>query len=423
MRSFRDLPDERLIEVCEAYLRDTPSDPRGLPNTRAGSSLRNMKQLAGDLNARWDEAGIKLHISREQIYVILGEARNRGLFRIVPRAHDELRKELCARYSIPLDRVQVVSTDSHVAENVVYEAARLVVAQIFELWPILQSRGAERVHIGLGAGHTTRVASLEIAKLLRESGREIPPLTLHAISSGYNERMTPLAFFGFFENIKPEVELVGLFAEPFVAHDEFEEAMKLVGSRRAYNSRYQIDIVVTSLGCFDDVHSSVAEHMKDEGGFNEVTTQLLSANGWRGDLHLRPFNQLGPIIEDRGNRAVTLFEISDFVTMARDPSKRVVVVSPPCHVCGLTRAPALQLLLTVQQLKAWTHLVTDVPTARELIALANGQPVSRKGTHTAEPLDGAEAARSEKKAKSATAKKDPNRLAAGESKRKPAVGD
>jgi hypothetical protein len=418
MRLFRDAPDERLIEVCEAFLEGTPSDPNYASKTTNSSRLRNTTQLADDLNARWKSAGIDLEITREQIYFILTEARRRGLFRIVPRLHDELRKQLCARYSIPLDRVHVVATESHRPEHVAYTAARLVVSQIFELWPLLRSRGKDRIHLGFGAGYTTRDVAFELAKLLREEERELPPLTLHAISSGYKELTTPLAFFGFFEDVVPEVELVGLFAKPFVAHHEFEKTMTQFGTESAFNRRHEIDIVVTSLGSSEDDHSSLKLHM-EEVGFDQATEEVLEENDWKGDFHLRPFNEHGPIVENKGNRAVALFEISDFVTMARDPAKRVVVVSPPCLECGYTRGAALQLLLTVDRLKAWTHLVTDVPTARELIARASGTSTARVKTHTVEALARSTAPSGPSKARSSTAAKASGRAvsAAGKGKR------
>jgi len=55
------------------------------------------------------------------------------------------------------------------------------------------------------------------------------------------------------------------------------------------------------------------------------------------------------------------------VRMARSGEKYVLVVAGPCAKCRATRTPALRPLVEEAGLRVWSHLVTDVRTARELL--------------------------------------------------------
>jgi hypothetical protein len=82
-----------------------------------------------------------------------------------------------------------------------------------------------------------------------------------------------------------------------------------------------------------------------------------------------PYSDEEPITEPVGNRAVTLFELRDLVNLAKTPDRSVLLVAAACGVCQRSRADALVPLLRSPALKVWTHLVTDIPTARELLTL------------------------------------------------------
>ncbi len=66
-------------------------------------------------------------------------------------------------------------------------------------------------------------------------------------------------------------------------------------------------------------------------------------------------------------RAVTLFELEDFVRMADSKNKHVVLIARQCGLCGKTRAAALRPLLKAPRLRVWSELVMDEATARELV--------------------------------------------------------
>ena len=69
-------------------------------------------------------------------------------------------------------------------------------------------------------------------------------------------------------------------------------------------------------------------------------------------------------------RAVTLFELDDFVRMANAKNKHVVLIARQCGLCGKTRAAALRPLLTSPRLRVWSELVMDEATARDLVSNA-----------------------------------------------------
>jgi hypothetical protein len=71
-------------------------------------------------------------------------------------------------------------------------------------------------------------------------------------------------------------------------------------------------------------------------------------------------------------RAVTLFDLPDLVARVRRPDKYVVLLAGPCSECGKAKTEALVPLLTRPTLRLWTHLVTDVQTAGELLTRAEG---------------------------------------------------
>ena len=69
-------------------------------------------------------------------------------------------------------------------------------------------------------------------------------------------------------------------------------------------------------------------------------------------------------------RAATLFELADFVRMAAEPDKAVILVAGPCRKCGAQRSRALMPLLREPTLAVWSHLVIDAETANQCISLA-----------------------------------------------------
>ena len=62
-----------------------------------------------------------------------------------------------------------------------------------------------------------------------------------------------------------------------------------------------------------------------------------------------------------------LYELEDLVRLADQKNKHVILMARQCGICGRTRAEALRPLLTKPALKAFSTLVLDAATARDLL--------------------------------------------------------
>lgn len=361
MRSFRRADSAIILDICEAFLATDETD---------GDAPERLKERTTDdvvriVKAQWKERGVTQDIKREEVYAAIIEARRRGFFRISAPPEHGLQDSVCDRFRLDPDRLTIVATESDRPDHVATKAAELITRLIQELAP-KKRRGDKqgRVRIGFGAGWTTRVVAWELAHWLR-GVRELPPIGLHATSSGFAvdlARTAPVTFFGFFEGVARDIEEVGMFGPPYIRDKEYKETMERMGVARSVKESATIDILVTSLAHAADPHSGlrrVAQEMKIE--------DKLTRRGWVGDVQHLPYSDSGPIVRF-GHTPVTLFDLEALVTFARRPNKHVVLVSPPCNGCRLTRAGALRPLLMQESLKVWTHLVTDIPTARDLLA-------------------------------------------------------
>jgi hypothetical protein len=207
----------------------------------------------------------------------------------------------------------------------------------------------------------------QLALLMRKV-RDLPPIGLHATSSGFAVDLTqtaPVTFFGFFEGVTRDITEVGMFGPPYVEDADWEATTTRMGVAESVRGSSKIDIVVTSLAAAHDPHSGLRSEAKKIKGAN--LEKKLDRRGWVGDVQHLPYSDAGPIL-DLGHRPVTLFDLAGLATIACHPKKHVVLVSPPCPACQRTRARALAPLLSRKSLAVWTHLVTDVPTARDLLA-------------------------------------------------------
>jgi hypothetical protein len=135
------------------------------------------------------------------------------------------------------------------------------------------------------------------------------------------------------------------------------------------------ELVVTSMGDFDDDHDLLKMFLQQ----SDVNLKELRNDGWIGNMQYRPYSTSGPIIERRDQkRAVTLFEIDDFVNMAKQKDKHMLLIAHQCGTCGRSRAVPLRLLPEVASLRVFSELVMDVPSAAELLNADERQ----KGTTT-----------------------------------------
>jgi hypothetical protein len=364
MRTFRTAPAEDLLDICEAFLStdETVGSEKRLKQ-------RTTKEVAEIVTAQWKARGRTEEIKREEVYAAIIEARRRGLFHISAPPHHGLKDDLCRRFGLDPDCLRVAATESRHPDHVAGAAAKLILSLILDVGAKkLRSDGRQdRVRIGFGAGWTTRVVAYQLALSMRTAS-DLPPIGLHATSSGFAVEMAqtaPVTFFGFFEGVTRDIKEIGMFGPPYVADADWKATMARRGVAESVKGSSGIDIVVTSLAAAHDPHSGLRSEARKIKGVN--LEKKRDQRGWVGDVQHLPYSDAGPIL-DLGHRPVTLFDLEGLATIARHPKKHVVLVAPPCPVCERTRARALAPLLSQKSLAVWTHLVTDIPTARDLLA-------------------------------------------------------
>ena len=341
-------PDELLIDICKLWF-EKKMGPASIQKT---------------INERKE-----YELSREEIYSLIKESRDRGFIRFSPPEHNELSWKLMENFS---GAIKVVATGATaIGEGLAASAAKLVIDKIRTLGEPGKSKNRKKndtkkkVHLGIGAGYTTKEVASEIATRYNND-TSLPPLEVHALTSGFQSdraELSPISWFSWFmKGSSDRVSFVGLFAPPMVEDNTtYEKIKKLPGVKEAYDRAKDIQIVVTSLG---DAQS--AEHW-----FPYVTEDgkksLKKDHGWKGDVLYCPYSDNGAISGiDLERTAVTIFNIDDLVHLAKH--RMVVLVCGPSHVEeGKRKTEALRPLLVNKDLRVWSHLITDVETARELL--------------------------------------------------------
>jgi DNA-binding transcriptional regulator LsrR (DeoR family) len=340
--SVRDLDPSILLRTCELFFQRKVAT----------------QTISDDVEAELRRIHSDFEMSREKVYELIREARRRGFFQILPPPEVALRDRLEARYGEGFHVAHITELD-HLAVS-----AAGVVA---ELIGRLHREGRDEVHVGLGAGQTSRLVARHLAVRLRAAER-LPKLAFHALTSGFHvsePHTAPVSFFGFFEAVPTETSYVGLFASAFASTREWPQMRDRVGVKESFEQAAKIDIVLTSLGSPSHLHGDFYDFMRMG---SPPGLEALRRSGWIGDVQYRPYSAKGPILIDAQVRAVTLFELQDLVQLAARPDKHVVLVAGPCSICRKSRADAIRPLLLEPSLKLWKTIVTDVGTARELLA-------------------------------------------------------
>jgi DNA-binding transcriptional regulator LsrR (DeoR family) len=205
------------------------------------------------------------------------------------------------------------------------------------------------------------------------SDQACPELVLHALSAGGflvdKPEKVPVTYFSYFDGTLAKVEFVPLFAETVVPNEEYERVLQNPGVRNSLERAGEIDIVVTSLASAADEHGLLGRYLEylGETKAEPAAVENMRKIGWIGDVQFRPYTAEGPILDGCPVKAVTLFELSDLVERAAAPDKYVILLAGPCGECARPKTDAILPLLTRPNLRVWTHLVTDVRTAAELV--------------------------------------------------------
>jgi hypothetical protein len=221
-------------------------------------------------------------------------------------------------------------------------------------------------------------ACLDFARHLSSLIRTAPDrtsirLTLHAISAGCpadKPYYSPTSFFNLFD--RPNVVMaVGLFCQTMCHVRDFQRVTEQSGFNEAMRHRDAINIVVNSMGCPDDPHDLLSQSLAQEKvDVDKWKTRLHVA----GNVQYRPFTPESPVTEGEDElRAVTLFELDDFVTWSKQEDKCLILISRQCGVCkregSRARAKALYPLLMRPHLRVFKELIVDEVIAAEALKL------------------------------------------------------
>jgi DNA-binding transcriptional regulator LsrR (DeoR family) len=309
-------------------------------------------------------------LNREGVYPLLAEAKRLGYVRLSPPLEGRLAAEVANKFQCKPEHITVVRTPGAAHnEHVAQKAAELTLDLIRKA----EVSSGKRVGLGLGPGRATLDFSRALGELLR-SEIDVPgKIDLFAICAGCPAKSPAYSSTSFFNLFPKEKihECVGLFAETVVPSGEFEKIKKRPGVAEAFELRDKVSIIVTSMGDFQDEHDLLSMFLAQSG----ANLEELRNRGWIGSVQYRPYSATEPIKESPEEmRAVTLFELDDFVRIADSKNKHVVLIARQCGACEKTRAATLRPLLTAPRLRVWSELVMDEATARELLSDAPGDP-------------------------------------------------
>jgi len=336
------------------------------------------KEIAEWVREESKKQGKEVKLSRELVYPTLMEARRLGYIRFNPPPYIGLTRRVADFTRAPLDKVRVVNvTGPEGLDHVAAAASELAFDLIADLGIRKANAGTKRVevHLGLGAGRTTMLVARHLGARLRSVDRpeKVDKLVVHALSSGFSVEdplTAPVAMFSYFSQASLPVEFVSLFSEAVVTCKQYEDIKKLPGVREGFAQADKIEIVITSLASAESktgLLNLAMSKMKPPRRSDEHPKPI-------GDVQFRPYSEKGPIRDDpKGLRAVTLFELDDFVRMTQKEGKYVILLSGPTEE-GSTKCDALMPLLTNPLLRVWSHLCLDKPTAEAVVAAFPLQP-------------------------------------------------
>ncbi len=381
--------DELVFAACDRFLAHLHRQcaPQGEAGSSASVAVEGARPgeeapesaaaIAQWLNRQFN----RRDITRERVYPLFWEAARRKFLFVQPPRERDLARRIAELYGLSIaneapEKIHVVNARGPgVLRHVASVAADVVVTLIKRLGrkKLEEGRADASVHVGLGGGVTAMMVAERLASRIR-SDLECPKLVLHALTAGGflvdQPTESPLTYFSYFHDVLNEPEYVGLFSATVVPSRHYQQVIASPGVRESFARAEEIDVVITSFAAADDPHGLLKkylQHLIEKGEMDQTAIEAMEAQGWVGDVQFRPYTAEGPMDEGCPVRAVTLFEPSVLVERASRPDKYVVLLAGPCHECGKTKTAALLPLLRQPRLRLWTHLVTDLKTAHELV--------------------------------------------------------
>jgi len=276
--------------------------------------------------------------------------------------------------SCGLEMVKVVSTA--VTDDVAAHAALALKDLLHERF-----KTESEIHIGFAGGRTLRRVAQSFAEVLRDPPVEFPKkFVFHALVAGWNvadPTNDPNAFFANFtgdSRIAVETAFVGLHGPGIVESDCYDMIRGISCTRKAFDERDKIQVLVTSAGRWSCGHSALY-NLFDE--YCKETLGRLKGLEIVGDMMWCPLGIDGPIDFQKINakfRTLVLMEIAELHKFIRKGG-RVLLVLGPCSGCREPKSEILEAILDLgSRQRLATHLVCDSRTARQL----HGVDLSKK---------------------------------------------
>ncbi len=382
-----ELSDALVFEVAKRWLQAGSDDQKKITSRIAAWLVQNHASDLPWLDLRWADKR-KIDLTRYRVYKVVREAVRRGFVALNPPQAVELSRRLLHEYRLDEQRfdIRVVNVAQDVNDMVARATAELsfqLIRRLAEQHELAAEQAGQDpttesrpVSVGLGAGHSTLAVVSHLASLVNAMP-DCPKLRLHALTATIRDPMvSPVTFFRLFDEHKP-IEYVDLPTAATVecrAYDELKDQDDNI--RRAFELRDEIELVISSLGSADDEHATIRQYLAG----NKYALSAVDHRDLVGDLQYLPYHRNGPIRltkQTPGRRAVTLFDWEQFEHFNQRPDRYFVISAGPCRKCGTTKTPAIIPLLS--QMRYWTHLVTDLKTAEELLSPDDALRRRRRG--------------------------------------------
>lgn len=316
-------------------------------------------------------------LSRAQVHHYLLRGRDQGFVRLVAPSNNQLHDQIVEAFELRQHTVSVVDVPSDAfssAEYVAEKSASVVLDLIREVERVDPTR---HVGLGMGTGRFSLTVTRSLNRLLHSEkplSRRLRLIALTPAAPIERPQYCPVSFFNLIHDHFVE-QRVGMFTEPMMKAGDFERMRDSTDDRshfgftHAARHKADIDVVFTGLGDPGQKFDLYRSFLFDSG--RDDVDAWIREKGILGNVQYRPFTAEGPYRESPDEmRPVTLLEFDDFRRLAEQKFKYVILaVRKSEH--GESRAATLRALLNKKatHLRAFSHLVLDSETAKELIEL------------------------------------------------------
>jgi DNA-binding transcriptional regulator LsrR (DeoR family) len=307
-----------------------------------------------------------INFTRQQPHRILRRAAKNGRIRYTPRPELSLAYKIKERYKW-LKQVEVVHSQEHdhIADKAAEHLLDIIAGKFSGTGPKTD------FHCGFAGGGLLELTARLLSEKLRQTAVPLPKtIYFHSMVARLDEdpALDPNSFVRYFTSNPPlpaSARFVGLMAPGFVSVDTVKLLRGAEGIREAFARVKDLDVIVTSGGHWAHGQGCSRLYELYSNGKHNETLKHLETKECVGDLMWCPLGKAGPILINKGMRAMTLVELNDLPRLIQQ-NKSVILVLASCATC---RQPKTDLLKTVLELPEHliTDLVVDSITARTVV--------------------------------------------------------